>query len=209
MISWAVVAHTDRLVQATELARTIGAVISVDDGSKGAGANHLEAWRLTTGVESEWAGVLEDDAQPVPGFTQQAEQAIAAAPEPVVSLYLGRTRPVRWQDRISRALVRIDDRDPHWLTTTHVLHAVTVVLHADLREDWLDFAADNTLPPDERMTAWCIARGHQVAYTWPSLVDHADGPTLVEHSNTGNTTAPRKAWRTGTRHTWTPASTQM
>ncbi|WP_280246168.1 hypothetical protein [Nocardia abscessus] len=209
MISFAVVAHIDRIVQATELARTLGAVIALDDGSKGAGANHLEAWRLTNGLETEWAAVLEDDAQPVPGFTQQAEQALAAAPEPVVSLYLGRTRPVRWQDRISRALVRIDERDPHWLTCTHLLHAVAVAIHTDLRGDWLDFATDNTLPPDERMTAWCIARGHTVAYSWPSLVQHADGPTLVEHSNTGNTTAPRIAWRTGTRHVWTPTSTPM
>ncbi|WP_280473285.1 hypothetical protein [Nocardia asiatica] len=209
MISYAVVAHTDRIVQATELAHSIGAVISLDDGSKGAGGNHLEAWRLTSGLETEWAAVLEDDALPVPGFTQQAEQALEAAPEPVVSFYLGRTRPVRWQERISRALIRIDDRDPHWLITTHVLHAVAVALHTDLCDDWLDFATDNTLPPDERMTAWCIARGHKVGYAWPSLVDHADGPTLVKHSNTGNTTSPRIAWRTGTRDAWTPASLPM
>jgi GR25 family glycosyltransferase involved in LPS biosynthesis len=209
VISWAVVGHEARLIEATELAKTLDAPASIDDGTLGAGANHIRAWELTKAREAEWAAVCEDDAQPVQRFTEQAEQALAVAPEPVVSFYLGRTRPVRWQDRISRALVHIDDRDPHWLTTTHVLHAVAIALHTDLRDDWLDWAHGNDLPPDERMTAWCIARGHKVAYSWPSLVDHADGPTLVRHGNTGSTTAPRKAWRTGTRNTWTPTAIPM
>lgn len=209
MISFAVVGHEARIIEATDLAHSLGAVLSLDDGTYGAGGNHIRAWELTQALETTWAAVLEDDAQPVQGFTQQAEQALSAAPEPVVSMYLGRTRPKRWQERIAPAIANADRADAHWLTTTHVLHAVAVAIHTDLREDWLDFAHTSTLPPDERLTAWCIARGHSVAYTFPSLVDHADGPTLVRHSNTGNTTGPRTAWRTGTREHWTPAATPM
>lgn len=209
MISWAVVAHTARLDEATTLAKTIGAVVTLDHGDTGAGANHLRAWDLTTDVDSEWAAVLEDDAQPVPDFTTQAEAALSAAPEPVVSFYLGRTRPVRWQDRISLGCIQADRAGAHWLTTTHTLHAVALAIHTDLREDWMDWANSSDLPPDERMAAWCLARGHRVAYTWPSLVDHADGPTLVQHTRTGNTIGPRIAWRTGIRHAWTPAATPM
>ncbi|WP_029925472.1 hypothetical protein [Nocardia otitidiscaviarum] len=209
MISFAVVGHEARIVEAADLARTIGGLVSLDDGTLGAGANHVRAWELTTARPSEWCAVLEDDAQPVQGFTTQAEAALSVAPEPVVSFYLGRTRPVRWQDRISRGCVLADRQETHWLTTTHVLHAVAVAIHTDLRDDWLDWAHHSDLPPDERMSAWCLVNSHRVAYTWPSLVDHADGPTLVRHKSTGGTTAPRRAWRTGTRHTWTPAETRM
>jgi hypothetical protein len=153
---------------------------------------------------------MEDDAVPVDGFTDQAEQALAVAPEPVVSFYLGRGRPVRWQqERVSVAVALAEQQDPHWFTCTHLLHAVAVAIHGDLVEDWLDWAHTSTLPIDERITAWCLTRDHRVAYSWPSLVDHADGPSLVRHS-TGNPGAgPRIAWRTGTRHTWTPAATRM
>lgn len=208
MISYAVVGHEARIVQAADLARSIGAVVSLDDGTLGAGTNHVRAWNLTTARPSDWAAVLEDDAEPVDGFTRQAEAALTAAPEPVVSFYLGRTRPVRWQrERIAPALANIDHTDPHWLVTTHVLHAVAVAIHTEIRNDWIDFATDHRLPPDERLSAWCIARSHKVAYTWPSLVDHADGPPLVDHS--GQPDGPRIAWRTGTRTLWTPAATPM
>lgn len=207
--SWAVVGHQQRLHDATRLACDLGAALALDDGTLGAGRNHVNAWELTTAHDSEWAAVVEDDAQPVPGFLTQAEQALTAAPEPVISFYLGRTRPVRWQDRISRAAVLADQKKSCWITSTHTIHAVALAIHTELREDWLDWAHHNTLPPDERMAAWCIARGHRVAYTWPSLVDHTDGPTLVQHSHTGNTTTPRKAWRTGTRNTWTSAALPM
>ena len=210
MLSCAVVAHPDRLIAATELAATVHGVLALDDNGIGAGANHARAWEFTTALESEWALVLEDDAEPVTGFMNQAEQALAAAPEPVVSLYLGRTRPVRWQtERIAPAVAVADQQGAHWIASTHVLHAVAVAIHADLRADWLDFAAANTLPPDERLTAWCISRGHRVAYSHPSLVDHADGPTLVRHTRTGTATGPRRAWRTGTREHWTPKAVPM
>jgi len=209
VISYAVVGHVDRILAATDLAHTLGAVVTLDDGSKGAAANHLEAWRLTAGLAALWAAVLEDDAQPVPGFLEQAEQALQVAPEPIVSLYLGRTRPKRWQERIAPAVATADRTGAHWLTTTHVLHAVAVAMHTGLREDWLDFAHGSTLPPDERLTAWCIARGHRVAYAWPSLCNHADGPTLVRHTNTAGAHGPRKAWRTGTRDTWTDKAVTM
>lgn len=203
MISTAVVAHEARLVAATELANSLGALISLDDGGKGAGGNHVDAWRLTASTESEWAAVLEDDAEPVPDFLAQAEMALAVAPEPVVSFYAGRTRPKRWQDCLRPATATADRIGACWLTTTLAAHAVAIAMHTDLREDWIDFATDHTLPPDERLTAWMQARDHRIAYSWPSLVNHADGPTLVRHTHTQGVAGPRRAWRVGTRDHWT------
>lgn len=210
VISFAVVGHHARIIEATSLAHSIGAVITLDDGSIGASGNHMRAWDATSTLESTWAAVLEDDAQPVAGFVEQAEQALAVAPEPVVSFYLGQTRPRRWnEERIPPAIARANDSDAHWIVSTHVLHAVAVAIHVGLREDWLGFAQTSTLPIDERLTAWCTARDHKVAYAWPSLVDHADGPTLVAHKNPGGVTGPRRAWRTGARGEWNSAAVRM
>lgn len=202
MVSYAVVAHEARLLEATELAHSIGAVVALDDGSKGAEANHLEAWRLTDGIESQWAAVLEDDAEPVDGFLEQAEKALAAAPEPVVSFYLGTGRPLFWAKRIIAPVATAGHKNAHWLTATHAKHAVAIAMHTDLREDWLDFAHANTLPIDERLSDWCITRRHKVAYSLPSLVDHADGPTLIAHRDGKPRDVPRKALCTGTREQW-------
>ncbi len=210
MISYAVVAHESRLVQATNLAHSVGAVVSVDDGSKGAGANHVEAWRLTAGIEdAEWAAVLEDDAEPVQDFLLQAQQALQVAPEPIVSFYAGRTRPRRWQDALRPAVAEADRVNACWLTTSLAAHAVAIAMHVDLREDWIEFATHHHLPPDERLTAWMYARGHRIAYTWPNLVDHADGPSLISSTNTQGVTGPRKAWRTGTRQHWTDKTVKV
>lgn len=209
MISWAVVAHKSRLPAALDLATTLDATVSVDDGSLGAAENHLRSWQATQTPDAEWCAVVEDDAVPVPDVTTQALQALAVAPEPVVSMYLGRGRPVLFQDRISRTLATMGDRDPHWLTATHVLHAVAVAIHADLVGDWLDWAQDKTRPIDERLTAWCIARGHRVAYAWPSLFDHQDGPSLIPADKRYRPERARTAWRTGTRDAWADTAQEM
>jgi hypothetical protein len=210
LISYAVVGHEQRLIAATELAKSIGAVLSVDDGTAGVHGNHCRAWQLTAATPNLWSTVLEDDAEPVPGFLEQAESALTVAPAAVVSLYLGRTRPAHLQHQISSALHRADHEDAHWITADTVLHGVAVAMHSSLRDDWLDFASQDhgtRYPVDELMGVWCRARGHRVAYTTPSLVEHGDAPSLVPY--TGYHTQPRKAWRVGTRDAWTSHSVAL
>jgi hypothetical protein len=202
VISTAVVAHEARIVAATELAHALGAVITVDDGSLGAEANHLIAWEATGTAESEWSLVVEDDALPVPGFLEQAEQALAVAPTPIVSFYLGKTKPKAWQHRIAQAVAHADMADAHWIDTHYLLHAVAVAMRTELREDWLATAPTLDFPIDQRLSEWARMRGHRIAYTLPSLVEHADWPTLVQHRDRQPRTEARIAWRTGTRDSW-------
>lgn len=202
MISTAVVAHEARIVAATELATNLGAVITVDDGSLGAEGNHLKAWEATAARPAEWNLVLEDDAQPVRGFLEQAEQALGQAPAPIVSFYLGRGKPKSWQHRLGRALNDADRAGAHWIDTRQLLHAVAVAMRSGLREDWLEWAPTSKLPIDERLSAWAHIRGHRIAYTIPSLIEHADGPTLIQHRDRQPRTDERIAWRTGTRIDW-------
>ena len=211
MISWAVVSHPARRDNIDTLAEYLPAdtIVCEDQYGIGAEANHLNAWTDLSYSDTTWRAVIEDDAVPVPDVTTQAQKALAVAPEPVVSMYLGQGRPIRFQERIARAMHRIEEKDPHWLTATHMLHAVATAVHADLVGDWLDWAHESTLPIDERMTAWCLGRGHRVAYCYPSLFDHADGPTLIAHRDGRPRDKPRKAWRTGAREQWASKSVSM
>lgn len=202
LISYVVVGHEQRLDAATDLARYLEGVVTIDDGSHGPDANHLKAWDMTATLDSEWAAVLEDDAVPVDGFLQQAESALTSAPADVVSFYLGRGKPKWWQPHIPAALASADAARAHWILSNHVLHAVAIAMRVELREDWLDWAPRRTDPIDQRMGKWCQARGHTVAYCVPGLVDHADGPTLVTHRDGKPRDMPRVAWRTGTREHW-------
>lgn len=203
MISTAVVAHEARIIAATELATSLGAVITVDDGSLGAEGNHLKAWAATAARPGEWSLVLEDDAQPVPGFLEQAEAALKVSPAPIVSFYLGKNKPKAWQHRIAQALDQADMADAHWIDTHYLLHAVAVAMRSDLRDDWLATAPTLDFPIDQRLSEWARMRGHRIAYTIPSLVEHADWPTLVQHRDRQPRTDARHAWRTGTRKQWT------
>ncbi|AHH20839.1 putative bacteriophage protein [Nocardia nova SH22a] len=205
-LSCAVVAHTDRLGAATDLAALADAQISIDDGTLGAETNHLRAWAMTRNHPSDWALVLEDDARPVPGFTEQVHAALRKAPAAIVSLYLGRTRPRTWQHRIAQALDQADMLDAHWITTHHLLHGVAVAMRTELRDDWIQWAASSELPIDERFGAWARERGHPIAYAVPSLVEHADWPTLIRHRDGQPRDQGRIAWRTGTRDIWTSRS---
>jgi GR25 family glycosyltransferase involved in LPS biosynthesis len=202
VISTAVVAHEARITAATELAKNLDAVLTVDDGSLGAEANHLRAWQATGTVDADWALVLEDDAIPVPNFLEQAKQALAVAPAPIVSFYLGKNKPKAWQHRIAQALDQADMAGAHWIDTHYLLHAVAVAMRSDLREDWLDWAPHHDFPIDQRLSEWARCRGHRIAYSLPSLVDHADWPTLVQHRDRQPRIEPRIAWRTGTRDQW-------
>lgn len=206
MISFAVVGHEARIVQATDLARTLGAVVAMDDGSIGADGNHLRAWEETSTLDAEWSAVLEDDALPVTGFLEQAEAALAVAPAPIVSFYLGRGKPASWQRRIGLALDQADQAGVHWITTHRLLHAVTVAMRTELRDDWINWAHTIDLPIDDRLSEWARTRGHRIAYTLPSLVEHADWPTLIQHRDRKPRTMARIAWRTGTRDSWNPTS---
>ena len=204
----AVVAHTARLAQAEQLANQVGAVyMTIDDGTLGCNRNHTKAWqwhhRNTT---TPWAIALEDDAQPIKDFHNQLTQALTHTPTPITSLYLGRQRPPQWQAHIRRATHKADQMGATYITHTHLLHAVAVAIRTDLLGPLLTH--HTTKPIDEHITHWAMEHGHSIAYTWPSLVDHADGPTLVSHRDGHRRTPGRRAWRTGPAH-WTPTAVDM
>lgn len=202
-----VVAHPKRYRMASDLADEVRAeAISLDDNNLGASKNHQRAWTWLKDGDSEWSVVLEDDAVAVPHFRDQLNMALAKAPTPVVSLYLGRGRPFGMQDRIARII----PRDVCWVTSTHLLHCVGVAMKTTLVPSMLKWVEDLE-PVDEAMTSWAQQNHYEIGYTRPSLVDHRhDEPSVMTfhpsmHPNSsyeGTASEVRKAWLFGERDQW-------
>lgn len=203
-LSIGVVAHTARAAESTLLARMVCAdFVSVDNGILGCDGNHVAVQTHLAGLPARWAVVLEDDAVVVPDFRVQLAAALEVAPAPVVSLYLGRLRPPQYQRQVVQAVARANSVDASWIVGRRMLHAVGYAIRTDVLGSLLNF--ESRLPADERVSAW--AGG--VAYCWPSLVDHADLPTVVQHRDRQPRPPGRTAYRVGGRDVWTERSVPL
>lgn len=190
--------HPARRHQALLLAAEVGAdAIATDDG-RGSNLNHARTWELACEANpgTEWVGVLEDDAIPVDGFTDQLNGMLAHSPAPLVSAYLGTGFPVGHQATVREAL----RTEPRWIVSTDVHHHVALFARRECvpaiinRLQHAVIGCDAALGVEARRNAW------PVAYCVPSLVDHDDGPALVPATHrtpSWNADTPRKAWVTG------------
>jgi hypothetical protein len=194
---------------ADELAAKVGAsIVSVDPGTLGCELNHAWTWQATADLGGEFVCVLEDDALPVDGFREQLAMVLAVTPAPIVSLYLGRRRPPQYQGRIRDALDRADESGADFIVAQDCLHAVGLVMRPDLVADFLANRRPG-LPIDQAIGHWAKRRGHTIAHTVPSVVDHRDEPTLIAHPDGQPRTKGRVAWRAGTRTEWTGKSVEL
>lgn len=200
-----IVAHVKRYNAARTLRTEVGAqCVSWDYGCLGASANHLSVWRVLADLDTEWSIVLEDDALPVKDFRTEVAKALDVAPTPVVSLYLGTGSPKCWQTHITRGLAQAQRKGAHWLVCRNMLHAVGIAIRTPLVPNMIRGTQWRTAPIDERITAWSVKTlGTQhVSYPVPSLVDHADWPTLINHPDGQRRVAKRVAHQCGTRDKW-------
>lgn len=203
-----VIAHRKRITAAAILADFVNAdITSVDDGTLGCNQNHYTVLKALSATPSTWTVILEDDALPVAGFTTQLTQALPLAPSPIVSFYLGRQRPTWAQTGIAEATTKATATDAHWIISTHLLHAVGYAIKTPLIPDMLRFPTP--LPVDQHISRWAQTLGHTIAYTWPSLIDHADTDTLVNHPDGQPRTPGRVAWNTSPHHDWTTRSVTL
>jgi hypothetical protein len=204
-----VVADMRRQQQAWALSNSVGAtVLSYDDGTMGCTRNHIKVWTKVLQHGGDWGVVLEDDAMPCEGFKEQLHAALDAAPADIVGLYLGTGYPRAWQRFIKKAMAS----DAHYIMSSHVLHGVGTAIRMHLVPDMLRFVgnmsgAQQNWPIDEQITHWARLRGHRTCYTKPSIVEHADGESLLVHpdaegrGSSGRELA-RHAWEFGERDTW-------
>lgn len=200
-----IVAHTDRKGMAEDLAAKVAAdYMHVDDGTLGCNGNHLHVWDwLATNNPGEWSVVLEDDALPVDGFRDQLEQVLQVAPTPIVCLYLGTGQ--RMQARMDLTTNNANAVDANWIVGKELIHAVGIAVRTEL----LPFTDLPPKPIDDAISDWAQHHNHKVGYTWPSLIDHNDGPTLIDHPDWQVTAQRRIArWHAG-RIKWTTKAVTM
>jgi hypothetical protein len=179
----AVVGHVDRGPLGHKLSNRVKATCyCLDDGTVGAGHNHLRAWRWLAMGPAEWGVVLEDDAAPSAWFLSgDLSGVLENAPSPVVSLYLGRSSPRHWQPSISSVIARPES----WLMGSELLHHVGVAIKTTTLPVLLDGVQRllGTHPIDEALGLRCRKIGIPIAYCHPSIVDHdAEIPSVItEH----------------------------
>ncbi len=197
----AVVADQRRRGMGADLAVQVDAnYLNIDTEARGCTWNHSTAWRALAEAApqpGQFCLVLEDDAVPVEGFRDQLTAALAEAPAGIVSLYLG--RGYIDDRRTENFLRRAEVLDTNWIVTHgRIMHAVALAVRSDLITELVDNLPTGKQPFDRALSMWTRRRGHQIAYSWPSLVDHADHPSLVTRYNRSE----RRAWRTGVREDW-------
>lgn len=197
-ISIGVVSDVRREGMGTRLADLVDAdFLAVDDGSLGCARNHVTAWREHAENPAEWNLNLEDDAVPADAFRDQLQAALNVAPTPIVSLYLGGGYI---GDNLVRALLKDAEKlGANWAVTEGaVRHAVALAVRGEILSPMIEGLEGKTGPVDSMIGSWAKRNSHRVAYSLPSLVDHADEKSLV----TKYSRSPRRAFRTGGREEW-------
>lgn len=205
-INIVIVAHKKRRDQAHALSDIVQANhICMDDGTLGVNANHRNAWTWHKNHPSDWAVVLEDDAVPCKEFRHQTAQALEAAPAQIVSLYLGRLCPANWQNVVESATERAEKEKACFIVGQRNLHAVGLACtYGNVKYLLGGMTLFGVYAVDDAISSWTTRNNIDVAYTWPSLVDHADGDSLVQplHGDPRPAGFGRVAWKHGVRKSW-------
>ncbi|BBJ62296.1 hypothetical protein [Enterobacter asburiae] len=189
-IKFVVVGHHSRIGHAQRLTALLDAHLLIDDGNHGANWNHRRA--------IEWAAeqpcrvvVLEDDAFPVPGFTEKVTDWLARFPDDMLSFYLGTGRPPQYQMQIAERLIVADKTQADYITLQRLIHGVCYSVPPQNIERVLS-RWDSSKPADYAVGD---AYGGAVVYPCYSLVDHADGEPVERHPDSAPRTERRRAWR--------------
>lgn len=197
-VSAAVVAHTARQEMAEALASSLNCPISWDDGTIGSVANHDVALELAAQAPADWFIAMEDDAEPVNDFLDQAAAALSTSPVPYACLYFG------WvEEPDPKIAFNLQENDPHWYMLQGWANTVCVAVRHDHLEPLMrtSFQVSSELPhlpADHRWGEAARRLGHAwIPHSNPSLVQHSDVPSLI-----AGPAPPRRAYRVGTRDRW-------
>lgn len=187
----AIVAHHSRRTMAEELASKLEAdIVFMDEHSAGANSNHLRALRWAA-EQSDRVIIIEEDALPVEGFRDKAQDWLARFPDDMLSFYLGTGRPPQYQKESAGMLVDADRVCGDHIVLSKLIHGVCYSPPqgrlARMLSTW-----NKTLAADYAVGE---AFGGRVIYPCYSLVDHADLPTVERHPDNEPRTERRRAWR--------------
>jgi len=188
-VSFSIMAHPDRAEHVHRILAAMGDVevpiASDNEGSPSGNADRVwrnarAAW-LMHEPDADWHVLLQDDAVLCRDFAAGMNEALRHVQGPaVVSPYLGngRTVPTRWETLAATA----DARGATWIRTSKLMWGVSIAIPTLLISDMIKHADTRAgVPDDMRVAGWAEKNGIDVWYTWPSLVDHRQVPSLTKH----------------------------
>ena len=124
--------------------------------------------------------VLQDDVLIPHDLLAGLELALAYIPEgaPLVG-YVGRLRPQN--DRVKDLVELADRKGASWITMRQIHWGPLIVVPTASVAPMIEFCdvLETILNYDLRLSRYWEEWGIRAWYTWPCLVDHADGPSLV------------------------------
>src|SRR5690554_6709261 len=149
-IEYAIVGHHSRRESATKLARSLGAVLAMDEGGTGSIRNHDLAWRLAYDPAADWVVVLEDDVILINNFEEHVQDALNNVPrEGAVSFYTGTARPK--PNIVRKAVAQGLERGCSWLRSNDLYWGPAVALPAHRVIPMLNFVQRVDRPYDSRI----------------------------------------------------------
>lgn len=174
-------AWIDRLCKALPCATPI-----IDYDNRGSTAGHRAALMLAQLIP-ERCIIMEDDAIPVVGFMDRAEDWFGWAPNELISFYLGTNYPPKWQPRVDKALAATPDDH---ISLAQLIHGVCYSVPPDDIERVLD-----RMPVGHPEADYAVGAGwgREVLYPVESLVEHRDGASVERHYAGALRTLPRVA----------------
>lgn len=171
-----IMAHPKRERQAKALALELDAGIVWDRG-QGLWDTAVRAW---TEQDGEWRTVIQDDAVPAAHFRANLGRILEGSTNPV-SWYYGTGTPNHSRDTRTQAVLKAKQDRASWIEHLGPWWAVGVSFH-ESHMGVLDINArinGRMKNDDARYTAYFAKLGVLCRYTWPSLIDHADGPSIA------------------------------
>lgn len=180
-LSAQIMAHPKRADQVSELRSRLDGPVDVtwdtdntvhDTGPRAMAAHHPAATHHL---------VIQDDAVVCRDLLAGVERMLAYVPALTpVSLYVGRARP--FPRSVEAAVAAAGDSSASFLTMPQLNWGVAVVMPVPLIRPLLEwYPASRAKGYDARIGHWLLLNGVRCWYTWPSLVDHRDGESLIGH----------------------------
>lgn len=138
------------------------------------------AWEMHD-ARADWHLLIQDDAIVAVDLVAGLEQALKYVPaRSLVSLYLGMGRPMAgmWGKVVDEAI----EREASWIVGPRLMWGVGVLLPTPLIGDMISYCnTQRGATDDMRVGRWGQRSKLETWYTWPSLVDHPDGSSLIGH----------------------------
>jgi hypothetical protein len=179
-LSVAIMAHPGRKAQVAQLLDRIGDVpVAWDQKSNLWDTRRRATLAYDPGCTHHL--VLQDDVLVCRDLVAGVERALEYAPADVpLSLYIGQRRPLAVPVRAM--CLEACECDASWVTMRTLLWGPAVIVPTLAIPEMVAYGDTlQKVPHDDRRVGlyWETQAQERCWYTWPSLVDHADGPSMV------------------------------